>query len=346
MPQTLAKTLSRCAGEGEGATGSVLGTPSPSQPMAGPLPLPLGGRGLARPASKTLSRSAGEGGTRAQRAWEGEGATDSVLGRGLACALALLLAGCAIDDRIGTAAAIARPARLAASDVATATFTLRAWSRIGDPAAPLAVYIEGDGLAWLSPTEPSLDPTPMQPVGLQLAALDGGSNVLYLARPCQYVLGPKCRETYWTERTYSPEVIAAMDAAVSRFAGRAGIHLVGYSGGGAVAVLLAARRTDVLSLRTVAGNLDHAAFTRHHQVSPMTESLNPADSAAAIARIPQIHYIGGRDSVVPRLVADSFARRAGDESCITLVPVPAASHDEGWTGLWKTAASRLPECRR
>ena len=38
-----------------------------------------------------------------------------------------------------------------------------------------------------------------------------------------------------------------------------GIHLIGYSGGGAIAVLTASRREDVLSVRTIAANLDHSA---------------------------------------------------------------------------------------
>ncbi len=35
-----------------------------------------------------------------------------------------------------------------------------------------------------------------------------------------------------------------------------GFNLIGYSGGGAIAALVAADRNDILSLRTVAGNLD------------------------------------------------------------------------------------------
>jgi hypothetical protein len=45
-----------------------------------------------------------------------------------------------------------------------------------------------------------------------------------------------------------------------------------------VASLVAARRHDVVRLVTVAGNLDHLAWTTLHGVSPLTGSLNPADA--------------------------------------------------------------------
>ena len=45
------------------------------------------------------------------------------------------------------------------------------------------------------------------------------------------------------------------------------IELVGYSGGGAVALLLAVRRHDIVSVRTVAGNLNPEAVNQYHKVS-------------------------------------------------------------------------------
>lgn len=94
-------------------------------------------------------------------------------------------------------------------------------------------------------------------MGLKLAALDASPNVVYLARPCQYVWSPLCSDIYWTDRRFAVEVVEAMSAAIDRLIlpGQK-LHLVGYSGSGAVAVLVAARRPDVVSLRTIAGNLD------------------------------------------------------------------------------------------
>lgn len=195
------------------------------------------------------------------------------------CLLVVLLAACAgREARMETATTIAQRGNLRSVTVTSQPFTLAAFVRSTDPAAPVTVYIEGDGLAWISRSQPSTDPTPTNPIGLRLAALDASPNVVYLARPCQYAWSPACSETYWTDRRFAEEVVAATSSAIDRLL-RPGqrIHLVGYSGGGAVAALVAARRHDVVSLRTVAGNLDHAEVNRIHRVSPMNGSLNAAE---------------------------------------------------------------------
>lgn len=261
-----------------------------------------------------------------------------------------LLAGCTLlQSRQDTADAIARAGGLARSRVEAAPFTLTAYSRLADPGATIVVYIEGDGLAWLSRSEVSADPTPRNPVGLALAALDSSPNVIYLARPCQYpaaALDHRCHEAYWTERRFSEEVVASVDGAISRMLprGHRGLHLAGYSGGAAVAALVAARRSDVLSLTTVAGNLDHEALNRHHKVTPLAGSLNAADVAPRLAGLPQVHWVGERDSVVPPWVAEGFAARAGDRKCIAIRRVPGATHETGWTDIWAAALSLRPAC--
>lgn len=77
------------------------------------------------------------------------------------------------------------------------------------------------------------------------------------------------------------------------------LSLVGYSGGAAIAVMIAAQRDDVAELVTVAGNLDHQAWTSYHRLAPLSGSLNAADYAQRVAHIPQRHFIGERDSVSP-----------------------------------------------
>ena len=80
--------------------------------------------------------------------------------------------------------------------------------------------------------------------------------------------------------------------------GAKSVALVGYSGGGAVVALVAAGRTDVVKLTTVAGNLDHAEWTKKHMISPLSGSLNPADYWRRLVDIPQVHYVGGRDEII------------------------------------------------
>lgn len=220
---------------------------------------------------------------------------------------------------------------------------LQAYLRQRDPAQPLTLYIEGDGLAWLSRTRPSSDPTPLDPLALRLAARDPAANVGWLARPCQYAGRAACRDdALWTEARFSePAVQAAMRGVDALLQPGQKIHLVGYSGGGAIAALVAARRSDVLSLRTVAGNLDTALVSEIHKVSPLSASLNPAGIAPRLAALPQIHFSGGRDRVVPATVAIRFLARQ-TPACGRLMTVQQADHEQGWTEAWPHLLAETP----
>lgn len=77
------------------------------------------------------------------------------------------------------------------------------------------------------------------------------------------------------------------------------IELIGYSGGGVLAALIAARRTDVRRIVTVAANLDLAVWTRTLGVDAMRNSLDPAREADRIEAIPQYHLAGASDEAVP-----------------------------------------------
>jgi dienelactone hydrolase len=259
------------------------------------------------------------------------------------------LAGCTALDRNAHADALAEPAHLQRVSVDTGSFILTAYVRISQPDMPLRVYIEGDGLAWLSRAMPSLDPTPREATGLALAAQDPAPNVVYLARPCQFTpmtMNPRCDVAYWTGKRFAPEVIESMNRAVSHFAaltpGRS-VELVGYSGGGAVAVLIAARRSDVASMRTVAGNLDDEFVNRLHDVSPMPQSENSIDFAAQVAGIAQIHFSGAEDAIVPPAVAQRFVKATGAR-CAQAVTVPGVSHDGDWSRRWPALLNMGPAC--
>lgn len=259
-------------------------------------------------------------------------------------------AGCASLDRDANADSIARPVGLTRMLIKTDPFVLTTFARIRDPGQPVTIYIEGDGLAWLSRTEVSLDPTPREAMGLTLAALDPSPNVVYLARPCQFTpraKNPTCGIPYWTGKRFAPEVIAAMGRAVDQVAAQVPgqkINLVGYSGGGAVAVLMAAERKDVASIRTVAGNLDHVEVNRIAKVSPLSGSLNAIDMAGQVARIPQIHYSGTADTVVPPTIAERF-RQAAPSPCVTVKTIPGVSHEAGWKEHWSSIVNTFPVCR-
>ncbi len=226
-------------------------------------------------------------------------------------------------------------------------FRLAYFARMSRQGAPVVVYIEGDGLAWRTRSMPSGDPTPLNPIGLRLAAVDPAPNVVYLARPCQFIRDDAaCRIAFWTDLRFAEVVIGAMDRAIDIAVGphQASIHLVGYSGGGAVAALVAARRSDVVSLRTIAGNLDHVALTDFHRVSRLRGSLDPVLVAPALAGLPQRHFAGGRDDVVPAFVVSSFVRALGDSRCASILVAAQLDHGEGWVEFWREEAQKLPAC--
>lgn len=275
--------------------------------------------------------------------------TAGLPGKLLGMLLIGLMAGCATLDRTAHADALAARAGLKRELIDTDGFVLTAYVRISRPGEPLDLYIEGDGLAWISRSEPSLDPTPREATGLAIAAADPASNVVYLARPCQFTpmaMNPRCGVPYWTGKRFAPEVVASMNAAVSRFAARVStqrINLVGYSGGGALAVLIAARRTDVASIRTMAGNLDDEFVNRLHDVSSMPQSENAIDFASRVASIPQVHFSGADDTVVPPVVAQRFVAAAGDR-CAQARIVPDVTHDGGWSQQLPALLRVTPVC--
>lgn len=220
-------------------------------------------------------------------------------------------------------------------------FVMRGFIRLADedhPPSELVVYIEGDGHAYLDRRTPSDDPTPLNPMSLRLALEDNAPSLLYLGRPCQFAQDEEqCSTRYWTVGRYAPVTVDAMNKALDQakaLSGARKLYLAGYSGGGAMATLLAARRNDVAGLATIAGNLDHALWTRLHGVSPLRGSLNPADDAARLRQLPQAHFSGGRDEIVPTLITESFMNELGEDSLARMVVIEQADHSCCWPRLW------------
>jgi hypothetical protein len=248
--------------------------------------------------------------------------------------------GYSLQARQETAEGIAASGGMRAQVIPAGVFNLSIWTHLQKPGAPARIYIEGDGLAWISTYEVSPNPTPRDPFALRLAARDSSENLIYMARPCQFtglIAGGPCPETYWTSGRTAPEVIAAYQQALDTLKAQNGItayELVGYSGGGAVVALIAAGRQDVTSLRTVAGNIDYDTFSNLHGTSPLSASLDPARIAAKIATIPQLHFIGGSDTVVPPDIFYSWKKDSGESACLQSMIVPGNTHDKGWVEKW------------
>jgi len=256
----------------------------------------------------------------------------------------VLITGCthlpSAQQRLDLASKLAEDAGWKAETINTAHFELQAFMpEQRSEQALLSVFIEGDGLAWISRTQPSSNPTPLNPVSLQLAlAYEQDHAVAYLARPCQFALqdDDRCTQKYWTSHRFSEEVIAATDEAITALKAKTGaaeIQLVGYSGGGAVATLVASRRDDVIRLVTIAGNLDTAAWADWHRISPLSGSLNPADAVSGLEGIQQIHFVGEQDRVVPMQIAAGFRLLFPQTADIQIITVPDADHSCCWQQL-------------
>jgi pimeloyl-ACP methyl ester carboxylesterase len=257
-------------------------------------------------------------------------------------AAALALAGCSTFDFQGNREALFETAASTGwtrEIIDAKPFTLLALARPNSAVAPLAVYIEGDGLAWLDRTTVSANPTPARPVALRLALADRNA-ALYLGRPCQYLSAgqtAKCDPRYWTSHRYAPEVAEALSKVIDHHKGHGSreIELIGYSGGGVLAALIAARRTDVFRIVTVAANLDLAAWTRTLSVDSLRSSLDPAREADRIDGIRQYHLVGASDKAVPPSVVRSYIDslpRIHERRVMEIVP--DYDHDCCWHRDW------------
>ena len=246
-----------------------------------------------------------------------------------------------LTDRNVTADKIAENANFGKAYLETKNFTLTAYYHFTKPGEPFNIYIEGDGNAWSNRTHLSEDPTPRNSLVLKLAIIDPSPNVAYLARPGQYpvpcstLIPDPC---YWSDKRFSQEVVTSVNEAINQLAylaNSAKINLIGYSGGGAIAVLVAAHRKDVLSLRTIAGNLDSDAVNKYHHVSALSGSLNPIDFVEKIKDLPQRHFVGSNDKVVPVFITESFVKQMGDKDFKRITVVKGATHAKGWRERWK-----------
>ena len=206
----------------------------------------------------------------------------------------------------------------------------------------LTVYIEGDGAPWPFRDAPPADPTPLRRTVLGMAAADPSALVAYLGRPCQYLEPPdleRCDPMHWTLGRFSPDAVAvtvrAVDA-LKRTSGATDVALVGYSGGGAMAALVAAARSDVGCLVTIAAPLDTDSWTDAIGVSRLIASRNPLEVAPQLAGLAQTHFRGRDDRLVPPATTARFLAR---------LPAARVADLEGvdHTCCWQDAWPRLRE---
>ncbi len=209
----------------------------------------------------------------------------------------------------------------------------------------LHVYIEGDGEAFEHRFFVSRDPGPRYPMFLTMMQQDKNRS-LYLGRPCYFInatpdMNAKgCDSIYWTSARYSEKIIHSMVQALRIYLLRhpsKGVTLIGHSGGGAIAMLMAARMPEVDQVVTLAGNLNTQAWARYHFYSPLKQSLNPATSITSAVPKRQLHYAGAKDDNIPAKLGNDFLNKLGFQYKI----VADADHDCCWYQHWTSLLAEI-----
>ena len=204
----------------------------------------------------------------------------------------------------------------------------------------LHVYLEGDGRPWERGRMPSSEPTTHDSVVLPLMAIDAAPS-LYLARPCYngHAADVGCHPALWTQARYGQIVVDAMTAALRAFCERHQVRelvLIGHSGGGSLAMLLAERLPQSRAIVTLAGNYDIDVWADHHGYWRLNDSLNPARQ---IDRgLPEWHILAREDRIVPPVLFEQ-ALRQRKNSRVYLID---GDHHRGWLGVWPSVLAELP----
>lgn len=218
--------------------------------------------------------------------------------------------------------------------VTTPPYVIASWYKIEAPGEAVRIYIEGDGNAFDKENKPTDNPTPTTNFLRHLAAADPNPNVVYLGRPCQYMKTSTCSIEDWTIGRFSPQIINSMDQSVHILMKKAQtkkVILIGYSGGAQIAGLIAVRHpTEIKKIITIAGVLDQKEWTTYHNDTSLTRSLNLKDYKETFNKIPQFHYVGEKDKVVPPILTQSFVINPE-----TIILVPKADHQNGFESVYK-----------
>lgn len=182
-------------------------------------------------------------------------------------------------------------------EITTSTFTLASWQKLTNSYSPIRIYVEGDGYAFDQNGKATNDPTPISTIVRKLAFNDYNPNVIYFARPCQFIQNALCTKDCWSIGRFSQNAIQALYEASKKIAKQQEIIFIGYSGGALLTGLVIQEYKDlnVIKWITLAGLLDHKAWSDYLHLYPLTKSLN----LNSLPTINQIHFIGEKDNVIP-----------------------------------------------
>ncbi len=247
---------------------------------------------------------------------------------------------------------IASEAGLSTQIYQTKNFKIFTLQKITDPKKNLRIYFEGDGKAFIKRNIVSPNPTPTSYFMVNLITQDPFPNIIYIARPCQFVEDKKCYqdqpEKYWTDDRFSKEILDAVNEVVEKFS-KFNLELIGYSGGATIAKYVAAKNhanhQNVVSLRTLAGNIDNQEFAKIHQTKKLESLADTKKILLQLENIPQIHFVGDEDETIPQDIARSYLKKLPKKFCTRIFQVSDADHSNGWQEKWPDLLKINPSCK-
>ena len=196
---------------------------------------------------------------------------------------------------------------------------------------PIIVFIDGDGRPWESRYRVAFDPTPDASLMLHWFEQSELPSI-YLGRPCYFGLDDDACSAYWyTHGRYGEQVVESMVQVLDSLVNERPIILVGHSGGGTLAVLMAESLPNVIGVISVAGNLQVQNWAQHHQFSELLGSLDPEVIVPKNRQIPERHFYSEQDQQVRSEWILSYSESRPNAEAV-LLDVPG--HNIGWKGYW------------
>jgi hypothetical protein len=227
--------------------------------------------------------------------------------------------------------------------VKTEYFSHKVYKNNRPSSTVLHIYLTGDGLPWMAGVVPSTDPTPRDTIIFKLIEQDE-SAALILGRPCYHGLAHEalCDPSLWTNMRYGSLVIDSLSIAIEQLSEQyqtTNLVLIGYSGGGALAVLLAEKIPNVSAVITIGANLNTQLWTQHHQMLPLSGSINPVERPDLPITVMQKHYVGSEDKIIPVSLLETYTEghQASD-----LVIIDNYDHQCCWQNIWPDILRQIP----
>ncbi len=248
--------------------------------------------------------------------------------------LCLCLSGCATLSPSTAYDRTASELGFTRTDIKVNDFTLAVFSNGKTANRDLHIYLEGDGVPFHRRVHINPDPTSLRAVALNMMAKDTTASIL-IGRPCyhQLKITEICKESkWWTSNRYSENVVTALSDAIKQLVPKQKqITLIGFSGGGSLAVLIAEKLSArIQQVITVSANLDTKAWTSHNQYTPLFGSLNPIETIGN-TKTRMIHLVGGKDKL---LGAHYWLPKLKSFSKTKALTYPFFNHQCCWSEAW------------